>query len=796
MSLTPKTDLDIPPFLVWQRNISDIGSIQAPSDFFLQISSSEIRKIGVTNGVAAEQESCLADRLSRVLKIKSDAEATKQLDELTNSEIDVELEEHVGDFWAAFSVCYSCDTTTYDSIQDLVDLLKESLSVCQGSIPSKQNRGNALGSALQTWRRGSAITLKASEYLARAEATAKCIDPFIDLVGKFTNDVSRCSPEILSVEASWANVANAALQCIYDDWKLKLGSCLPEYSVSEDDPRISKCFTQWFTMVLDGWARVFKGILSAEPDTVDQKALVLWIDETSTQRELLSSLTATLAGGPQSLLQPYVTLSRGCEHARSVADTLSLWRTFLRRISEGSIPEMAEYNALQGKTTASFKAFSGLTVGAHFSGSPTKLLESQLVNPEAPHMKAMIEAMVSTGTPKVQPVLEAFCATFGIIMGDKGKLVGWSTKDMSLDNLKLWLNAPLHMPPMNEALQFASSLNDYLLTCQVEFLLAGCQLAKALGEVDLIAKSRAEAQNFKDLLLTEKHVSAWRDVETRSEAFKVHASAMPPPSSDGSSASRYHLTLLDDVISYVGFKMVMEQEFARVRAALSDGIVQDVDTMSETLHMKTPQIPPKKLLGDKLACEQLMDAEHGSMTSIAIHLKDQVKYIKAINLKSVAVGTPALIKKANTASETALTAVALGAILQCTQRDWPAAGFETVKECSVAVSSLKEQVKKTGFTPTEEVAQLLADWQSGRVLQKLQEPKQPLEVDQVKEPQEKKPKIEVEQLTTGTGEKRKHVEGSSTGAASQDQRRRERGKEGEREEEGRGEEGGGGGWGG
>ena len=691
----------------------------------------------------------------QALKIKSDAEATKLLDDLTNSEIDVDLDDYVGDFWAAFSVCYSCDKTTYESVEALVGLLGDSLAAVKQSMPSKKNRGNSLGSALQTWGRGTAIVLKASEYLARAEATAQCLTPFIAIVNTFASSVSRCSPDILSCELSWATGAKDDLHNVYVKWKSLVSACIPEYSISEDDPRISTCITRWSNMVLDGWARVFKDILSAEPDKLDHKLLVVWIEATSTQRELLTSVTTGLASGPPSLLLPYLELTGACEHASKIAETLSLWRSLLTRTTEGLAPEIREYNALQGKTIANFKAFSVESVGARFAGSPERLLESKLLDPDATHMKAMIQAMVSAGSPKVQPVLDAFRAAFGVT--DNGtKLTVWSTKGMPLPSLRTWLDATWDMKSVEEAVTFAKSVNDQLLNYQVLLLSTGVTLARALGEVDFMTKSRDQAQNFKELLLGEHHVTCWREADERFRAFKTQIESVSSMSK-ASPTQRFHLALLDDVVSYDVFMNLMEQEFTRVRAAFSDGISQTVATMAETLEIKMPQFFPSRVLDDKAACEQLMDADHGSLTSISVHMQEQLKHINSINAKFVAVGTPQLVQRAKRAAQMALTAVAFGAVLQCTERDWPRAGFTTAQECDVAVKSLKVQLAKTGWQPTPEVSQLLNDWQSGQKLKKLEEVEKQTPSIPTPSPT---PKPEVQQLTKDKdkGEKRKRSE--------------------------------------
>ena len=176
------------------------------------------------------------------------------------------------------------------------------------------------------------------------------------------------------------------------------------------------------------------------------------------------------------------------------------------------------------------------------------------------------------------------------------------------------------------------------------------------------------------------------------------------------------------------------------------------------MKLKQPQFFPSRVLDDKAACEQLMDADHGSLTSISVHMQEQLKHINSINAKFVAVGTPQLIQRAKGAAQMALTAVALGAVLQCTERDWPRAGFTTAQECDVAVKSLKVQLAKTGWQPTPEVSQLLNDWQSGQKLKKLEE-KEEKQTLSIPTPSPT-PKPEVQQLTKDKdkGEKRKRSE--------------------------------------
>eukprot|EP00959_Pyramimonas_sp_CCMP1952_P447136 9361764-Pyramimonas_sp.AAC.1 len=137
------------------------------------MSSTQMRAAGLVDKLEEEQMNSMADRLTQTPRIKSEKERCAALADLVrdDDDMDFDFEADVGQWRAAFQIMCTCASREWGSIEELVDMLEESISVIDESLPTNKKPGSQFGTALATWPSGKAIAQGAKLHLAKAQAT-------------------------------------------------------------------------------------------------------------------------------------------------------------------------------------------------------------------------------------------------------------------------------------------------------------------------------------------------------------------------------------------------------------------------------------------------------------------------------------------------------------------------------------------------------------------------------------------------------------------------------------------------
>ena len=287
LALHPVTTLSIPPFMQWSRKKVDIRSMKDAGKFLACISSSALKLIGLGDDIYMEQESCLAERLSEVLKGKSESATEPMLAQLFDENLELDLEDGLNTWWQSVQIMRSC--TSFSDLTEMTELLSEALGIIDASLPGKLKPGSVLGSTLSSSPRGRLLVHTSRQTLAQAQATQQSVEPFLLKADSFANAVHRCSPDILTAEMHFIQAADASLKTLLYAWQKDLGACLPEFTPTVEHGRILAGTAKWLQMVCEGWCKTLASIMLPN---LDKAAFDQWLQGTSSNRAALSVAAA------------------------------------------------------------------------------------------------------------------------------------------------------------------------------------------------------------------------------------------------------------------------------------------------------------------------------------------------------------------------------------------------------------------------------------------------------------------------------------------------------------------------
>ena len=132
----------------------DIRNVEPFASFATHVSSAELMSIGIVgSSIKEQQESCLAERLNSVLKVKNDSDVGALLDGLFSDDVELNFDEALVDWWSAVRIIRA--SGQYIDLQELVELLRAAFVIVDASIPSRSSEGTILGNTLTTRHRGS-----------------------------------------------------------------------------------------------------------------------------------------------------------------------------------------------------------------------------------------------------------------------------------------------------------------------------------------------------------------------------------------------------------------------------------------------------------------------------------------------------------------------------------------------------------------------------------------------------------------------------------------------------------------
>ena len=183
---------------------------------------------------------------------------------------------------------------------------------------------------------------------------------------------------------------------------------------------------------------------------------------------------------------------------------------------------------------------------------------------------------------------------------------------------------------------------------------------------------------------------------------------------------RFHMSLMDNRLKP---KVVMESvanDLAALQKQMAGYIHDDLKSIAGTLDAKMPVYSANSILHSPTAMQQVMDADHGSLTTVGLALQHELKFTKLLAKEALPIDV-AMVLRAETASNSALATVAIAAVLNCTEREWPGKKFTDLDACRLAVKALRKDVARTGWTPTDQIEELLVEWESGLHLYRSEE---------------------------------------------------------------------------
>ena len=421
-----------------------------------------------------------------------------------------------------------------------------------------------------------------------------------------------------------------------------------------------------------------------------------------------------------------------CEQASNIAETFKRWGLLLARTGDKPIT-VAEYIEMQGLIRVHFKDFPEAARNFPIAlNAPSEVLKSQLFSTDGPHMSAMIAAVHSSGVDEVQPFRDEVQEVLG-----QDTLKAWTAADLEPARLAALSQLAVPTETANKALGYATSIGDEFLQKHVYYLDGVLQVIKACATVECLVRARTEAQQFKDLLTTEKHGSELRNLSQccfmLNGKFKVYGDLSARAATDA-----FHFKMLDEVVCMPELDAAFEVELARLQSFFRDAFSENLTRMLKTLEGHIPPYEAKSVLRCKDVCDSIIDAQHGIIASVSKAIRAELKIIKGLHAdKKFVYVDSVLANRCSKTAQCAVETVSLGAVLTAILRDWPKARFKTVEECAKEVNKLKQDIAKTGWTLTAELAATVDKWEQGYFLEK--EAPQPFVEPDVQPPELQQP---------------------------------------------------------
>ncbi|CAK0894947.1 unnamed protein product [Prorocentrum cordatum] len=711
MALEPVVTLKVPAHLQWRRLKGDLersGDEMSPAQFFQRISTPELKKIGLSpSAVAEEQEACIADRLKDVLKSKNNAGARKKLANLLSDEVVVDLVEDVAEWWASLDALFTAETVEWDDIETMSAVLNDAVGVVEASLPGKP-KSNSLGSALTMWPVGKDVLAQGRLLASKAKATLESLAPLMSKAEVFNKAVERCMPELSVTELSWINRATDALTNLQKDYSAALSGGIQTYIPEARDTRFVEGTGKWVDLVANGWVKILSTVVREDLSAADLRR---WLHETAEMRKILAMATDSIEDAHQLYNPVFIDKASACNHAAGITNTLAKWDELLLAESPDKDVKLPKFQNLQSLMVSCFKSFPQ-DLAPWTSMAPPSVLLKAPAFVDGPHMDALKSAIRKSGETYVNEIYDAAKQIFGETP------TSFSCERLKMNDINFLVSVQLPRKAVEGAVHWAGQVGDEALRVQLNFLDSiVCAIACA-AKLHQLVLLRNTATSFKDLLLTDDHVTAWRDAGVRMGHLQR---LVEDPATAGMmeniSESPFHLGRLDGLIDVLSFGRSVLDESRRLEGVFRECLTSDVTRMSETIEQKTPAYPSTGLVGNKKVIQQIISAEHSSLSQVSVALKHELKLAKMIG-KLFLVLPAEISTRAGKAVECALATVALGAVFSSTEVDWPAAEFEESADCSRAVAKLRADLRKTGWEETEEITFLLNQWRDGQWLSK------------------------------------------------------------------------------
>ncbi|CAK0887208.1 unnamed protein product [Prorocentrum cordatum] len=687
MALEPAVDLKAPAHLQWRRLKGDLersGDDMTPAQFFQRISTPELKKIGLApSAIAEEQEACIADCLKDVLKSKNDVPARKKLANLLSEDIVVDLVDEVAEWWASLDALFTAGTAPWGDIETMSAVVNDAVAVIDSSLPGKP-KSTLLGSALTMWPVGKDVLAQGRLIATKAKATLASLAPLMSKAEIFSKAVERCVTDLAVTDLSWINRAADALMNLQADYQAALSGGIQIYIPEAKDTRFVEGTGKWLDLVAGGWVKILVAVVREDSYAADLRR---WLHDTLEMRNILAMSSFYKASA--------------CEHAAGIANTLVKWDKLLLAVSPDTDVELSKFQNLQSLMVGCFKSFphdlapwTSLTLPSALLRAPTFV--------DGPRM--------DSGETYVNEIYDAAKQIFG----ETPK--AFSCERLKMHDINFLMVIELPRKSVEGAARCAGRVSDEALRVQLNYLDSIVYAIGCAAKPHRLILLREETKSFKDLLLTDDHVTAWRGAGVRmGHLQRLVDDPASPGMMENILESPVHLDRLDGLLDVLSYGRSVIAESSRIETVFREFLASDVARMCETIDQKVPTFPSMGLLGNKKVIKQIIEAQHSTLSQVSAALKHELRLGKMIG-KVFHVLPPEASARAGKAVECALATVAPGAVFTCAEVDWPAAEFEDVAARAKAVAKLRVELSKTGWAETPEIGQLLNQWRDGRCI--------------------------------------------------------------------------------